>query len=355
MSNPAMEYRRLGRSGLFVSALGLGAWMTEDLLPDEETAVQVVKAALDGGCNFIDTAERYANGKSDILVGKVLKRLAVKRSDLVITTKIFWGNPGGPNDVGLSRKHIIEGTDAALQRLQLDYVDIIFAHRFDHETPLEETVRAFNHVINQGKAFYWGTSEWSARAIQEAQSIADRLGLIGPIVEQPQYNMFHRTRFEKEYAPLYSSIGLGTTIWSPLAGGILSGKYTSTKLEEAPEGSRLKDSVMFKSFMASGRGTETGGAEAMISKAIQLRPIADRLGVSLAQLALAWTLLNPNVSTVLTGSRRPEQVKDNLGALAVVPKLTPAVQEEIEQILANKPEPEFNARQFGAWLRNMDK
>eukprot|EP01116_Phalansterium_solitarium_P008409 TRINITY_DN2229_c0_g1_i2.p1 TRINITY_DN2229_c0_g1~~TRINITY_DN2229_c0_g1_i2.p1 ORF type:complete len:319 (+),score=39.83 TRINITY_DN2229_c0_g1_i2:121-1077(+) len=235
MSNPAMEYRRLGRSGLFVSALGLGAWMTEDLLPDEETAVQVVKAALDGGCNFIDTAERYANGKSDILVGKVLKRLAVKRSDLVITTKIFWGNPGGPNDVGLSRKHIIEGTDAALQRLQLDYVDIIFAHRFDHETPLEETVRAFNHVINQGKAFYWGTSEWSARAIQEAQSIADRLGLIGPIVEQPQYNMFHRTRFEKEYAPLYSSIGLGTTIWSPLAGGILSGKYTSTKLEEAPE------------------------------------------------------------------------------------------------------------------------
>jgi len=348
-----MEYRQLGRSGLWVSVLGLGAWMGEDMMPDEDTCVSIVKAALDGGMNFIDNAERYANGKSEIMVGKVLKRLNVKRSDVVITTKIFWGG-AGPNDIGLSRKHIIEGTDAALKRLQLDYVDVIYAHRPDYQTPIEETVRAFNHVISQGKAFYWGTSEWTAQRIQEAQSVAERLGLIGPIVEQVQYNMFNRTRIEKEYVALYSTIGLGTTIWSPLAGGVLSGKYASSDPNKAPEGSRINTSGFMKA-LANQPFTEYGAFPKLVEKAREIKPIADALGCSMAQLALAWCISNRNVSVVLTGSTRVDQVQDNLGALAIVPKLTDAIKQELDTILANKPAQDHDARQFGKVLQQLDK
>ena len=228
-----MEYRFLGSSGLKVSALSLGAWVTYGGQVGEEVAYQCMTAAYESGVNFFDNAEAYADGEAEIVMGNVIKRTGWKRSDLVVSTKIFWGGKG-PNDSGLSRKHIIEGTNASLKRLQMDYVDLIFCHRPDKDTPIEETVWAMNHVINQGKSFYWGTSEWSAQQIMEAYSIARRENLVPPTMEQPQYNMFHRERVENEYRRLYREIGLGTTIWSPLASGLLTGKYN----EGIPEDSR---------------------------------------------------------------------------------------------------------------------
>ena len=219
-----MEFRSLGRSWLKISALSFGAWVTFSDQVGEDTASACMKAAYDAGVNFFDNAEAYARGQAEIMMGAIIKRLGWRRSDLVISTKIFWGGPG-VNDRGLSRKHIIEGTDAALSRLRMDYVDLIYCHRPDIETPVGETVWAMNDLIRQGKAFYWGTSEWSAREITEAASFAGQEHLIPPTMEQPQYNMFTRERVEKEYAPLYREIGLGTTIWSPLAGGLLTGKY----------------------------------------------------------------------------------------------------------------------------------
>ncbi len=220
-----MEYRHLGSSGLQVSALSFGAWVTFGQQFGEDLAHDCMKAAYDAGCNFFDNAEVYASGQAETLMGKAIKRAGWKRSDLVVSTKIFWGGDG-PNDKGLSRKHIVEGTDAALARLQLDYVDLLFCHRPDIRTPIEETVRAMNFIIDQGKAFYWGTSEWSAAQIMEAYQIARREHLIPPTMEQPQYSMLERDKVEKEYAKLYREIGLGTTIWSPLASGILTGKYS---------------------------------------------------------------------------------------------------------------------------------
>jgi voltage-dependent potassium channel beta subunit len=223
-----MEYRHLGRSGLKVSVISLGAWVTYGSQVGEDVALECMKVAFDGGVNFFDNAEAYASGRAETVMGNVIRKLGWRRSDLVISTKLFWGGQGpnrGPNDVGLSRKRIIEGTDASLRRLQLDHVDLLFCHRPDPETPIEETVRAMNHVLNQGKALYWGTSEWSADAIQEAADIADNEHLIGPLMEQPQYHMFHRERVEREYAHLYDDLGLGLTIWSPLASGLLTGKY----------------------------------------------------------------------------------------------------------------------------------
>ncbi|NUM49469.1 MAG: aldo/keto reductase, partial [Anaerolineales bacterium] len=219
-----MEYRFLGNSGLKVSALSLGAWVTYGGQVGEEIAYACMTAAYEAGVNFFDNAEAYAGGNAETVMGNVIQKVGWKRSDLVISTKIFWGG-AGPNDTGLSRKHILEGTQAALKRLQTDYVDLIFCHRPDKYTPIEETVRAMTHVINQGWAYYWGTSEWSALQIRQAYDIARREHLIPPTMEQPQYHMFHRERFEKEYARLYSDIGLGTTIWSPLASGLLTGKY----------------------------------------------------------------------------------------------------------------------------------
>jgi voltage-dependent potassium channel beta subunit len=287
-----------------------------------------MKTAFDAGVNFFDNAEAYAGGEAEVVMGKVIKRAGWKRSDLVLSTKIFWGG-SGPNDRGLSRKHIFEGVDAALQRLQTDYVDLVFAHRPDIHTPIEETVRAFDHVINQGKAFYWGTSEWSAAQIMEAYAVARREHLIPPQMEQPQYNMFHRERVESEYAHLYDEIGLGTTIWSPLASGLLTGKYN----QGMPEGTR----VTLEGYEWLRKHFEDEEAVQRIAKVGELMNIADELGVSMPQLALAWTLKNPHISTTITGSSKPEQVVENMKAIDVVPQLTDDVMEKIETILDNKP------------------
>lgn len=330
-----MEYRYLGRSGLQVSALSLGAWVTYGGQVGEQVAYDCMTAAYEAGVNFFDNAEVYADGNAEIVMGNVLKKTGWKRSDLVISTKIFWGG-SGPNDSGLSRKHVIEGTEASLARLQLDYVDLIFCHRPDLYTPVEETVRAMTYLIDQGKAFYWGTSEWSATQIMEAYSIARREHLIPPLMEQPQYHMFDRERVEVEYSRLYREIGLGTTIWSPLASGMLTGKYN----DGIPEGTR----VTLKGYEWLRKRFESEEAQQDIEKVKRMMPIAEELHCSMAQLALAWCLKNPNVSTVITGASKAEQVVENMKALEIVEKLNQDVLARLEQILDNKPEPEPDFR-----------
>ena len=323
-----MQYRYLGSSGLQVSALSFGAWVTFGTQMGEDVAYDCMKAAYDAGVNFFDNAEAYAQGQAETIMGQVLKRASWKRSDLVISTKIFWGGEG-PNDKGLSHKHIVEGTDAALARLQLDYVDLVFCHRPDIHTPVEETVRAMTHVINQGKAFYWGTSEWSAAQIMEAYAVARREHLIPPQMEQPQYNMFHRNRVEHEYAHLYDEIGLGTTIWSPLASGLLTGKYN----QGMPAGTR----ATLEGYEWLRHHFEDEEAVERIAKVGKLMDIADELGASMPQLALAWTLKNPHISTTITGASKPEQVTENMKAIEIASQLTDDVMEMIEEILDNKP------------------
>lgn len=330
-----MEYRFLGNSGLKVSALSLGAWVTYGGQVGEEIANECMTAAYEAGVNFFDNAEVYADGNAEIVMGNVIKRAGWKRSDLVVSTKIFWGGEG-PNDSGLSRKHITEGTNAALKRLQMDYVDLIFCHRPDIHTPIEETVWAMNQVITQGKAFYWGTSEWDAQQITEAIGIARREHLIPPLMEQPQYNMFHRERVEKEYAPLYKQFGLGTTIWSPLASGLLTGKYN----QGIPEGTR----ATLEGYEWLRKRFESPEAQIELKKVQKLVPIANQLDCSMAQLAIAWCLKNPNVSTVITGASRKQQVQENMIALDVAEKLTPELMEQIEAILDNKPKPASDFR-----------
>ena len=323
-----MDYRYLGKSGLKVSALSFGAWVTFNDQVGDDTAYDCMVEAYDGGVNFFDNAEAYSAGEAEIMMGKVIKKAEWKRSDLVISTKIFWGGQG-VNDKGLSRKHIIEGTDAALKRLQMDYVDLVFCHRPDLYTPIEETVRAMNHIINQGKAFYWGTSEWNAAQIMEAYQIAKREHLVPPIMEQPEYNMLQRTKIEKEFLPLYKEIGLGTTIFSPLKSGVLTGKYNNG----IPDKSRLSLESMewLKDIIFSEEGLKN------IEKVKKLTKIAESLGISMSGMALAWALKNQNVSTVITGASRPEQVKENLKAINFIELLTVDVMEKIEEILQNKP------------------
>jgi len=321
-----MEYRRLGKAGIKVSALSLGAWVTYGGQVGEEVARDCMVAAYDEGVNFFDNAEAYAGGNAEIVMGNVIKKLGWRREGLVVSTKIFWGGEG-PNDRGLSHKHIIEGMNNALRLLQMDYVDLVFAHRPDRNTPIEETVRAFDILIRQGKAFYWGTSEWSAAEIMRADAVARQYNLTPPSMEQPQYNMLWRERMEREYLPLFSDLGYGTTIWSPLASGLLTGKYNNG----IPEGTRatlpgyewLKDEVITPERIETVR---------------RIQPVADELGISLAQLALAWTLKNPNVSTVITGASRAAQVKENMKALQAAEKLTPDVMQRLDEILGNKPE-----------------
>lgn len=316
-----MEYRRLGKAGIKLSELSLGAWVTYGGQVGEDRARDCMVAAYEAGVNFFDNAEGYANGNAETVMGNVIKEVGWRREDLVISTKIFWGGEG-PNDLGLSHKHIIEGVNNALRRLQMDYVDLLFCHRPDPNTPIEETVRAMDIVIRQGKAFYWGTSEWSAEQILEADRIARENYLTPPSMEQPQYNMFSRERVEQEYAPLYDKLGYGTTIWSPLASGLLTGKYNNgipADSRASLEGYEwLRDAVITPERVAIVR---------------QLVPVAEELGCSMAQLGLAWCLKNPHVSTVITGASRPEQVTENMKALDVVPKLTPDVMERIDTIL----------------------
>jgi voltage-dependent potassium channel beta subunit len=326
-----MIYRYLGKSGLKVSALSLGAWVTYGEQVGEEIAWDCMTAAYEAGVNFFDNAELYGDGNAEIVMGNVIKRAGWKRSDLVISTKIFWGGDG-PNDCGLSRKHVYEGTHAALKRLQMDYVDLIFCHRPDKYTPIEETVWAMHQVVQQGKALYWGTSEWSAGQIMEAYGIARREHLLPPLMEQPEYNMFNRRRVESEYLPLYRAIGLGTTIWSPLDSGILTGKYS----DGIPSGTRvsLEGYDWLKRYVESEKGQRN------IEKVRRLTPIASELGATMAQLALAWCLKNPDVSTVITGASRRQQVEENMKALDVVSKLDEVCMQRIEDILQNKPKPE---------------
>jgi voltage-dependent potassium channel beta subunit len=321
-----MEYRHLGASGLKVSALSLGAWITYGGQVGEEIAYDCMTAAYEAGVNFFDNAEAYASGNAEIVMGKVIEKAGWKRSDLVISTKIFWGGDG-PNQSGLSRKHLVEGLKASLERLQMDYVDLLFCHRPDIYTPIEETVWAMNHLIDQGMAFYWGTSEWTAQQIMEAYGVARREHLIPPLMEQAEYNMFHRQRVEYELAPLYRKIGLGTTIWSPLDSGILTGKYN----DGIPEGSRLA--------LEGFEWLKNRLVQEKIEKVRQMAPIAQELDCSMAQLALAWCLKNPDVSSVITGASKPEQVWENMQALEVAERLTPEGLERIEAILDNKPEP----------------
>ncbi len=332
-----MEYRFLGGSGLRISALSYGAWVTFGDQVDEDVAAACMKESYDAGVNFFDNAEAYSAGVAETMMGSIIAKMGWKRSDLVLSTKIFWGGDG-PNDTGLSRKHIMEGTHAALKRLQTDYVDLIFCHRPDIYTPIEETVWAMNTLIQQGKALYWGTSEWSAERIREAHDFARREHLIPPIMEQPEYNMFKRERVEAEYERLYSEIGLGLTIWSPLATGLLTGKYN----EGIPDGSRLAlpEYEWLRSRLMK------KGWEEKIEKTRKLQKIADEIGATLAQMAIAWCLMNPDVSTVITGASRPEQVVENMKALDVVEKLEDDVLLAIEDVLDNEPAEEVDWRRL---------
>lgn len=319
-----MNYRHLGKAGLKISELSLGAWVTYGGQVGEQNAYDCMTAAYDAGVNFFDNAEAYAGGNAEIVMGEVLKKTAWKRESYIVSTKIFWGG-SGPNDTGLNYKHIVEGVNNALRRLQLEYVDLVFAHRPDPETPIEETVRAMDLIIRQGKAFYWGTSEWSAAEIMRADSISRQYHLTPPSMEQPQYNMVWRQRMEVEYKPLFKELGYGTTIWSPLASGILTGKYNAG----IPDGSRM--ALEGYEWLRKQLTPEK------IEIVKQLQAISDALGCTPAQLALAWCLKNPDVSTVITGASRVEQVHQNMKALDVLPRLTDDVMNRIESALGNKP------------------
>lgn len=320
-----MEYRSLGNTGLKVSVLGYGAWVSFSYQLGVEAAKALIARCWEAGVNFFDNAEVYANGEAERIMGQALKELGYKREEYVLSTKVCFGaGSDKPTAKGLSRKHIVEGTRACLERLGADHVDVVFAHRPDPSVPMEEVVRAFNHVIDRGWAFYWGTSEWSAEQIQEAWEVAERLGLIGPAVEQPQYNLFCRQRVEEEYAPLYERWGTGLTIFSPLCSGLLTGKYSGGAV---PPDSRM--ALERYAFLAE--RSQVAQRHATVDK---LTPLAEELGCTLAQLALAWCARNPRVSCVLMGARTLAQLEDNLGALAVLPELTPEVVERIESIVA---------------------
>ncbi|MGL1935997.1 MAG: aldo/keto reductase [Fibrobacterales bacterium] len=324
-----MQYNRLGTSGLQVSELSFGSWVTfHDQLGIAE-AKKCMHAAFEAGVNFFDNAEAYAGGKAEVVMGEALKEF--NRDELVISTKIFWGGKK-PNQEGLSRKHIIEGTQNALKRFDLDYVDLLYCHRPDPHTPIEETVRAMNWCIEKGYAFYWGTSEWTAKEIQEAIDICDRLGLIRPTMEQPQYNMLVRDKVEREFAPLYAKYGLGTTIWSPLASGVLTGKYN----DGIPKDSRLAQVDWLRDMFQNEGGFLSG--DEVILKIKKITEIAQDLGCSTAQLALAWCLKNPHVSTVITGASRIEQVTENMKAIEIKKSLTEELMTTIDEILGNKPD-----------------
>jgi voltage-dependent potassium channel beta subunit len=321
-----MEYRRLGRAGLKVSLLSFGSWVTfgnQDQIAQAAQAAECLQAAKDAGVNFFDNAEGYAAGESERVMGEAFRQLGWKRHEYVVSTKLFWGLHEGVVNMKntLNRKYLSQAIDGSLERFGLDFVDLVFCHRPDANTPIEETVWAMSDMVSQGKALYWGTSEWSADEIRAAYDIADRHHLHKPVMEQPQYNILWRDRVEKEYKRLYQDIGLGTTIWSPLASGLLTGKY----LNGIPEGSRgaLKGYEWLKGMLTD---------EARNNKVRQLKDIADEIGCTLAQLAIAWCAKNPNVSTVITGASNADQVRENMKSLDVLPALTPEVMEKIDLI-----------------------
>jgi voltage-dependent potassium channel beta subunit len=323
-----MEYRHLGKTGIRVSELSFGSWVTFHNQVDVKPAVEMMAAAYDAGVNFFDNAEVYASGKSEEVMGKALKELKWRRGSYLISTKLFWGLHDNINEKNtLNRKRLIEGINGSLQRLDMEYVDLIYCHRPDKTTPIEETVWAMHNIIEWGKAFYWGTSEWAASEIIEAIQIAERHHLHKPVVEQPQYNMFERGRLEGDYVRFYKDYNYGTTIWSPLASGLLTGKYNNG----IPKDSRgaLKGYEWLKDDLTN---------EAKIAKVKALEPIAKDLGATLSQLALAWCLKNPFVSTVITGASRVEQVHENMKAAEIAPKITPEIMEKIDTIFEIKKE-----------------
>lgn len=319
-----MLYRRLGSAGIKVSLLSLGSWVTYGAQVDIDAAADMIKLAYDKGINFFDNAEVYAGGQSETIMGAAFRKLGLRRGSYLVSTKLFWGINDGPNEKNtLNRKYLLEAMGGSLERLGMNHVDLVLCHRPDPETPMEETVRAMSDIVSGGKAFYWGTSEWSAEQIREAWDIADKRNLHKPQMEQPLYNMISRSKVEKEFARLYEGIGLGLTTFSPLASGLLTGKYRNG----IPEGSRfslpgyewLKTRYMHDNFLAS---------------VAKLEPIATELGCSMSQMGIAWVARNPNVSTVITGASKREQLVENLVALEVLPKLTPAILEKIDAALA---------------------
>lgn len=323
-----MQYRKLGKSGLQLSELSYGSWVTFGNQIDENLACKLIKTAYDAGVNFFDNAEAYATGESEKIMGNALKKLGIKRDTWCISSKVFWGGEL-PTQRGLSRKHIHDCCHLAMKRLQVDYLDLYFCHRPDPDTPIEETVRAMDVLVRQGKILYWGTSEWSAQQIIKAHKIAAEFNLTPPTMEQPEYNMLNRERFEFEYLNLYKKYGMGTTIWSPLASGILSGKYNNG----IPKNSRFKlDSYswLWDSFI------EQNGQE-KIEKVKQLIPIAENLNITSAQLALLWCLQNSNVSTIILGASNIDQLNENLAVSELKTKLTSEIMEKIESILDNAP------------------
>lgn len=325
-----MEYRHLGKAGIRVSELSFGSWVTFHTQADVSTAVEMMSAAYEAGVNFFDNAEAYAGGESERIMGEALKQLGWRRGSYLVSTKLYWGLHRNVNERNtLNRKRLIEGIHGSLERLQLDYVDLLFCHRPDKTTPIEETVWAMHNIIEWGKALYWGTSEWAASEIVAAIEIAERHHLHKPIMEQPVYNLFERHRFTREYERVYREYGYGTTIWSPLASGLLTGKYS----KGIPPGSRgalqgydwLRESLTDKEKLAKVRALES---------------IANELNCTLSQLALAWCLKNPYVSTVITGASRVEQVHENMKASEVRPKLTPEIMERIDTIFIGSQEEE---------------
>jgi voltage-dependent potassium channel beta subunit len=329
-----MEYRRLGKSGLQVSVLSFGSWVSFSKQINDKTAEELMSIAYDHGVNFFDNAEIYALGESERMMGRVIKKKKWDRTSFLVSSKVYFGWRGKenkPNQTGLSRKHVIEACDEALKRLQVDYLDLYFCHRPDKNTPIEETVLAMNHLIQQGKIFYWGTSEWSGVEIMEAHRVAEKYRLIGPTMEQPQYNMLERNKLENEYLNIFKTVGMGTTIWSPMAAGLLSGKYN----DGIPKNSRfalqgfdwLKDRWML---------------EDNLKKVKKISELAGKLGVSTAALSIAWCIKNPNVSTAILGATKKQQLLENLKSLEIVPMLTLEVMEKIDVILKNKPKlPDF--------------
>ncbi len=323
-----MIYRRMGRTGLQLSALSFGSWVSFHKQIGDATADELMSIAYEQGINFFDNAEGYALGESEKMMGRVLKTKDWDRSSYVLSSKVFfgWRKENKPNQTGLSRKHIVEACHEALDRLQTDYLDLYFCHRPDPAVPIEEVVWTMHNLITQGKVLYWGTSMWSGAEIMEAHRVAQQYHLIGPVVEQPQYNLFERMKMEQDYPPVFQHVGMGTTIWSPLAAGFLTGKY----LQGMPEGSRLG----LEGFeWLRDRWLQ----DEKIAKLKKLNELAVELGLSLGNLAIAWTLANPNTTTAILGATRKEQLVDNLKALDVLPLLTPEVLAKIDEIMGNKP------------------